>query len=61
MREQVSQLTGTSPPPSPWALFIVEVERGVFSLFHWWGEILQASFQNFTISSWKTAIRSLYL
>jgi hypothetical protein len=26
--------------PSPWALFIGEVERFIYILFYWWGEIL---------------------
>jgi hypothetical protein len=31
---------GQTPPPSPWVLFIGEVEMVVYILFHWWGYIL---------------------
>jgi hypothetical protein len=39
-RELVGPNGQVSPPPSPWALFIGEVERVVYILFHWYGEIL---------------------
>jgi hypothetical protein len=50
-----------SPSPSPWALFIGEVEMVVYILFHWWGEILQVGPQIFTTRALEALIKSLYL
>jgi hypothetical protein len=60
-REHTGANGQASPPPSPWALFIGEVEMVVYILFHWWGEILQVGPQIFTTRSLEAVIKSLYL
>jgi hypothetical protein len=52
---------GSPLPSSPWALFIREVERVVYILFHWWYEILQVGPKIFTTRSLEATINSLYL
>jgi hypothetical protein len=48
-------------PPCSWAIFIGEVERVVYILFNWWGEILQVGPQIFITRSLEAVIKSLYL
>jgi hypothetical protein len=36
-RERAREQMARPLPPSPWVLFIGEVEMVVYILFHWWG------------------------
>jgi hypothetical protein len=47
--------------PSPWALFIGEVKMAIYSLFHWWGEILHLGPQIFTKRSLKAVKVPIHL
>jgi hypothetical protein len=60
-REHTGANVEASPPLSPWALFIGEVEITVYILFHWWSEILQVCPQIFTTRSLEVVIKCLYL
>jgi hypothetical protein len=60
-REHMGANGQASPPPSPWALYIGDVEMDVYILFHWWDEILQVGHQIFTTRSLEAVIKSLYL